>query len=113
MGFNSGFKGLNVGECLMSVEDNLCFRLLSRNKIKIYAVFKTLPLTSYGPETWFADLRKDYGLNVFENRAPERNVWNNKDGGENYVIGCFIFFTPHQMLCYWGDRSRVIIWAGK
>jgi hypothetical protein len=32
---------------------------------------------------------------------------NNKDGGENYVIERFIFFTPHQMFCYWGDQSRV------
>ena len=53
----------------MSVEDNLCFHLLSRNTIKIYTVFIALPVTSYGPETWFADLRKDYGLNVFENGA--------------------------------------------
>jgi hypothetical protein len=37
--------------------------------IKIYTVFKTLPVTLYGSETWFPDLRKGYGLNVFENRA--------------------------------------------
>jgi len=52
----------------MSVEDNLCLHL-SRNTIKIYTVFIALPVTSYGPEIWFADLRKHYGLNVFENRA--------------------------------------------
>jgi hypothetical protein len=32
---------------------------------------------------------------------------NNKEGGENYEIGCSILFTPHPMVCYWGDQSTV------
>jgi len=32
---------------------------------------------------------------------------NNNGGGENCEFGCFIYFTLHHMLCYWGDQSRV------
>jgi hypothetical protein len=56
----------------MSVENNSCFHLLSRNKIEIYTVFVASPLTLFGPETGLQTEVKVHGLNVFENRALKR-----------------------------------------
>jgi len=52
MGFNSGFKGLNL-------------------KIKIYRTI-ILPFVSCGCETWSLTLRKERRLGVFENRVLRR-----------------------------------------
>jgi len=61
---------LNSGNaCYQSVQNLLSFSLLSKNiKIKIYRTI-SLPVVSYGCETWSLTLRKERRLRVFENRA--------------------------------------------
>jgi hypothetical protein len=55
--------------CYHSVQNILCFSLISQNiKIKIY---RTVMLCAvlYGCETWWLTLREERGLRVFENRV--------------------------------------------
>ena len=57
---------------LLSVQNLLSSRLLSKNKkIKIYRTI-ILPVVLYGCETWSMILREERRLRVFENRVLRR-----------------------------------------
>jgi hypothetical protein len=59
---------------LVSVQNLLSSRLLSKNlKIKIYRTI-ILPLVLYGCETWSLTLREEHRLRVFENRVFRRVI---------------------------------------
>jgi hypothetical protein len=66
-------RRLNSGNaCYHSVQNLLCFCLLSENvKIAIYKII-ILPVVLYGCETWSVTLKEKHKLRVFENRVPSR-----------------------------------------
>jgi hypothetical protein len=69
----------SVNACLLSVQNLLSSRLLSRNiKIEIYRTI-IMPVVLYGYETWSLTLREKRRLRVFENRVLRRIFWRKKD----------------------------------
>jgi hypothetical protein len=65
--------------CLISVQNLLSFRLLSKNlKIRIYKTI-ILPVVLYGYETWSLTLRDEHRLRVFENMVLRRIFGKKRD----------------------------------
>jgi hypothetical protein len=71
---------LNSGNAYYhSAQSLLSSHLLSRNlKVKIYKTI-TLPVVSYGCDTWSLTLREEHRLRVFENRVLRRILGPKRD----------------------------------
>ena len=66
---------------LLSVQNLLSSRLLTKNlKIKIYRTI-ILPVVLYGCETWSMTLREERRLRVFENKVLRRIFVHRKGQG--------------------------------
>jgi hypothetical protein len=65
--------------CYHSIQNLLCFYLLSKNlNIKIYKTI-ILPLVMYGCETWSLTLREEHRLKMFENRVQRKILGPKRD----------------------------------